>query len=203
MIGSKQISTSEEKEIARNLPYKRAKVFLESRAFIRECLSNLLGIKPLEIPLKAYPGEIPKIPKEIGNISISHTKDTLIVIWDENRIGIDMEKTNRNFNYKSLAEKYFRKNTEMTDKLKINKNYVLKNWSAVEAAIKWDGGKLSKDLKNWKYLKKKGKIIHENKKIELQLNQFEYKDWTISIAMQNKTYQNDQFVICDYGNNYF
>ena len=91
----------------------------------------------------------------------------------------------------------------MIEKSKINKNYVLKNWSAVEAAIKWDGGKLSKDLKNWKYLKKKGKIIHENKKIELQLNQFEYKDWTISIAMENKTYQNDQFVICDYGNNYF
>ena len=107
MKGLKHISTSEEKKISKLLSEKRAKVFLESRAFMRQCLSNLFNLNPLEIPLKAHPGEIPNIPEEMGNISISHTKNILILIWHEEKIGIDIEVSKRKFNYRGIAKKYF------------------------------------------------------------------------------------------------
>ena len=203
MIGSNQISTSEEKEIASKLSHIRAGVFLESRAFIRECLSTLLDSNPLEVPLRAYPGEIPMIPEEIGNISISHTGNILIVIWHIEKIGIDIERSDRNFNYQSLAKKYFQKNLDKKDINKLDKKEVLNQWSAIEAAIKWEGGKIANDLKQWKYIKHENKILHMNKKLKLKLNQFEYKGWTISVAMKSNIYKNDKFIICDKVNNFF
>ena len=197
MIDSKKISTSEEKQIANNLPIKRAKVFLESRAFMRECLSNLLDINPLDIPLKAYPGEIPQIPKDIGNISISHTQNVLIVIFHKDKIGIDIEKSDRKFNYQGLTKKYFHKRRSTKSKTRIYKKDVLKEWSAIEAAIKWEGGKISKDLREWEYISDNREIHNKNKNLTLELNQFDYKEWIISIATKGKKYKNDQFIICD------
>ena len=48
---------------------------------------------------------------------------------------------------------------------------------------------------------RKKKFIIKNKNLTLTLNQFEYKDWIISIATKGKKYQNDQFIICDGINN--
>ncbi len=194
----KYVSTNEEKNIARELTDRRAKVFLESRAFIRECLSNLLNIEPLEIPLNAYPGQIPKITQDIGNISISHTQNVLIVIWHYEKIGIDIEKSNRQFNYQGLEKKYHLNN----GKIKINKKDILNMWSAIEAAIKWEGGKLSKDIKKWKFTKNKSNIFHRDKKIKLQLHQFDYRGYIVSIAFKNELLKKNQLIICDKANNF-
>ncbi len=201
MRGTSQTSTTEEKEIAKKLSHIKARVFLESRAFMRECLSTLLDSDPLEVPLKAYPGKIPELPEEMGNISISHTEDILIVIWHEEKIGIDIEKSERKFNHQSLAKKYFRKNLDTKNINKLDKKAILNQWSAIEAAIKWEGGKLANDLKQWKYIKHEDKIFHEKKNLKLQLNQFEYKEWTISVAMKSNIFINEQFIICDMINN--
>ena len=191
------ISTEEEKEIAKKLSPLRAKVYLESRAFMRGCIAELLDKSPFEITLKAYPGEIPKIPKKDGNISISHTKNDLIVIWHEEKIGIDIEKTDRKFNYQCLAKKYFYKNFDIQDEKNWKKKDILNNWSAIEAAIKWDGGKLSNDLKQWQYIKNEKKILHEKKKLKLKLHQLFYKEWTISIATQSNEFKHNELIICD------
>ena len=201
MMDSKYISTTEEKKIAYNLPIKRAKVFLESRALMRECLSDFLEIRPLDIPLKAYPGAVPQVPQNIGNISISHTQNVLIVILHEEKIGIDIENSDRQFNYQGLTKKYFQKRERTKNKIRIQKKDILQEWSAIEAAIKWEGGKISKDLKEWEYVSEEKEIYHKNKNLTLTLNQFEYKDWIISIATRGKKYQNDQFIICDGINN--
>ena len=201
MMDSKYISTVEEKKIASNLPIKRAKVFLESRAFMRECLSNFLNISPLDIPLKAYPGGVPQVPQNIGKISISHTQNVLVVILHEDKVGIDIENSERKFNYQGLTKKYFQKKERTKNKISIQKKDVLKEWCAIEAAIKWEGGKISKDLKEWEYVSDEKEIYHKNKNLTLTLNQFDYKDWIISIATKGKKYQNDQFIICDGINN--
>ena len=119
MMDSKYISTTEEKKIAYNLPIKRAKVFLESRAFMRECLSDFLEITPLDITLKAHPGAVPQVPPNIGNISISHTQNVLIVILHEEKIGIDIENSDRKFNYQGLTKKYFQKRDRTKNKISI------------------------------------------------------------------------------------
>ena len=202
MTNSNYISTEEEKAIAKKLSVMRSKIYLESRAFIRDCISNLLNKNPLEITLKAYPGAIPKIPKEYGNISMSHTNNALVVVWHKEKVGIDIEKSDRKFNYQCLAKKYFKNNFEIKNNERLKKKDVLDYWSAIEAAIKWNGGKLANDLKEWKYNKDKNIILHKNKNLKLQLNQLVYKEWTISVATQSKESLTNDLIICDEDTNF-
>ena len=180
------VSTPNEINIASNLSSSRAKVFLESRFYIRDALSNLFDLNPLKIPLQANPGEPPTLPNGMGYISMSHCKDVCIICWNNERIGIDIEFSDRNFNYKGLAKKYFYK--KITNDSELNRYNILKQWSAIEAAIKWDRGKLSKDIKNWEYKNHGKNIFHIQKKFNVNLNQFSFLNWTISMASQNEIY---------------
>mgnify|MGYP001378156227 CR=1 FL=1 len=188
------ISTPNEIKIASRLSAKRAKVFLESRCYIRNALSSLFNIKPLEIHLKANPGKPPILPRGMGNISISHCENAFIICWYHKKIGIDIERSNRNFNYQSLSEKYF--NQKNIHKSNLNRYEVLKRWCATEAAIKWDRGSLSKDLKVWKYEKFENQIYNTNKKLKINLDQFAFEEWTISIAYKNEKLINHSKIIC-------
>tara|TARA_Y100000589_G_scaffold13201_1_gene10716 strand:+ start:17726 stop:18364 length:639 start_codon:yes stop_codon:yes gene_type:complete len=192
--GRKHLSTLNEIKIAQNLPQPKVNIFLESRAQIRYSLSTLFDINPLDIPLEAYPGEPPHLPENMGNISISHCKDALVVIWCKNRIGIDIERVDRNFNFRSLNDKYFAQNC--LEKNKVQPEEVLKKWSGIEAAIKWDKGKLSKDLRYWKYVKNRNYLFHERKKLEINISQFLFHDWIISIAYKHSENNNFSNIVC-------
>ncbi len=67
------------------------------------------------------------------------------------------------FNYKGLAQKYFYQ--KIINNSELNKYDILRQWCAIEAAIKWDRGKLSKDIKYWKYKNYKKKYISYKEKI--------------------------------------
>ena len=77
-----------------------------------------------------------------------------------------------------------------------NKYSILKEWSAVEAAIKCDRGKLSKDIKEWKYEMNNENLYHQSKKIKLNLIQIPYSDWTISIAYKKNFLHDLPKIIC-------
>ena len=188
------VSSPKEINIATNLSSSRAKVFLESRFYIRDALSKLFDLNPLEIPLRANPGEPPTLPKGMGYVSMSHCQDACIICWNKERIGIDIECSDRNFNYKRLAQKYFYQ--KIINNSELNKYYILKQWSAIEAAIKWDSGKLSKDIKYWQYKNYKKNLYHIKKKLTVNLNQFSFLKWTISIASQNDLYSSNN-IICN------
>jgi len=188
------VSSPKEINIASNLSSSRAKVFLESRFYIRDALSKLFNLNPLEIPLRANPGEPPILPKGMGYISMSHCQDACIVCWNKERIGIDIECSDRNFNYKRLAQKYFCQ--KIINNSELNKYDILKQWSAIEAAIKWDRGRLSKDIKYWQYKNNKKNIFHTKKKLTVNLNQFSFLKWTISIASQIDLYSSIN-IICN------
>ena len=162
---------------------------------MRDALSNLFNMKPLQIPITADPGKPPKLPIGMGYISISHCRDAFIIGWHQENIGIDIERSDRDFNYKNLARKYFY--PENIKNSNLNKYSILKEWSAVEAAIKCDRGSLSKDLKEWKYQKEKENLCHKSKKIKLNLIQFPFSDWTISVAYKNKTIYKLPIIICN------
>ena len=188
------VSSPKEINIASNLSLSRAKVFLESRFYIRDALSKLFDLNPLEIPLRAYPGEPPTLPKGMGYISMSHCQDACIICWNKERIGIDIECSDRDFNYKMLAQKYF--NPKIINNSELNKYDILKQWSAIEAAIKWDRGKLSKDIKYWQSKNYKKTISHTKKKLTVNMDQFSFLKWTISIASQNDLYSSIN-IICN------
>ena len=74
---------------------------------MRHSLSTLFELDPLTIPINAHPGKPPSLPSGMGNISLSHCKDAITIVWHKDKIGIDIERTDRDFNYLKFAEKYF------------------------------------------------------------------------------------------------
>ena len=83
------ISTVEEINIAKKLTNSRSKIFLETRAYLRQSLSTLFDLDPLKIPINAHPGEPPSLPSGMGNISLSHCKDAITIVWHKSKIRID------------------------------------------------------------------------------------------------------------------
>ena len=186
--GVQDVATPKELEIANKLSRQRANIFLESRAFIRKSLGNLFNIDPLEIPIIANPGKPPELPKGMGHISFSHCNDAIILVWHEEKIGIDIERVDRNFNYAKLAKKYFF-DSNRSDKTSIlDKISILNQWCAIEAAIKYDHGKLAKDIKDWQYNENKKTLFHKKKKLKLEISQIYFYKWTISLAYKDSTY---------------
>ena len=188
------VSTSSELRIASNLSQARAKIFLETRYYMRDALSALFDINPMKVPITALPGKPPELPNGMGYISISHCQDAFIIGWNRENIGIDIERSDRDFNYQKLTKKYFQE--ENIKNYNLNKYLILKKWSAIEAAIKCDRGKLSRDIKEWKYQINQGSIYHQSKKIKLNLIQIPFLYWTISIAYKNNSSYKLPIIIC-------
>jgi len=197
--GVQDVVTVEEIAIAKNLSSSRSKNFLETRAYLRKSLSTLFDLDPLEIPINAHPGEPPILPSGMGNISLSHCKDAITIVWHKRKIGIDIERTDRNFNYVKFAEKYFFRTNKSIPNNNLTKNMILNQWCAVEAAIKWDHGKLAKDINHWQFFEKPKKLIHKKKNIYLNFSLINFHNWTIALAYEEKTSFNPE-IICSSNN---
>ncbi len=137
------------------------------------------------MPIIANPGEPPKLPKGMGHFSFSHCNDAIILIWHEKKIGIDIERLDRDFNYEKLAKKYFFNSNRSNNTSVLYKNSILNQWCAIEAAIKWDHGKLAKDIKEWQYSKNDKTLFHKKKKLKLKFTQITFYKWTISLAYKD------------------
>ena len=59
------VSTSSELQIASNLSKARAKIFLETRYYMRDALSALFNINPIKIPITAQPVNLQNYQKDI------------------------------------------------------------------------------------------------------------------------------------------
>ncbi|KGF88315.1 putative 4'-phosphopantetheinyl transferase family protein [Prochlorococcus marinus str. GP2] len=189
------VATVEEIKTAKKLTSSRSKIFLETRAYLRQSLSTLFDLDPLEIPVNAYPGKPPSLPSGMGNISLSHCKDAIIIVWHKSRIGIDIERTDRDFNHIKFAEKYFLHTNKTNHNNYLTKNMILNQWCAVEAAIKWDHGKLAKDINHWQFFEKPKELIHNKKNIHLNYSHINFDNWTIALAYEEKT-SLDPKIIC-------
>ena len=132
----------------------------------------------------------------MGNISLSHCKDAVTIAWHTNKIGIDIERTDRNFNHAKIAEKYFLNTNKSTHKNKLTKSMILNQWCAVEAAIKWDQGQLSKDINHWQYFEKPNELIHNKKNLYLSYSHINFHDWTIALAFEEITSWKPEIICC-------
>ena len=188
--GVQDVATVDEIETAKTLSSSRSKIFLETRGYLRQSLSILFDLDPLEIPINAHPGEPPSLPSGMGNISLSHCKDAIIIVWHKSKIGIDIERTDRDFNYLKIAKKYFLNTNKSIHNNYMTKNMILKQWCAVEAAIKWDHGKLAKDINHWQFYEKPKKLIHKKKNIHLNYSEMNFDKWNIALAYEEKKIKN-------------
>jgi len=53
--GVQDVATEKEIKTSKTLTSSRSKVFLETRAYLRQSLSTLFNLDPLEIPINAQP----------------------------------------------------------------------------------------------------------------------------------------------------
>ena len=186
--GVQDVATLKELEIANKLSRQRANIFLESRAYIRQSLGTFFNLNPLEMPIIANPGEPPELPNGMGYFSFSHCSDAIILVWHEKKIGIDIERIDRDFDYDKLAKKYFLNSNRSNKTGELYKKSILNQWCSVEAAIKWDHGKLAKDIKEWQYSEYEKTLFHKKKKLKLKFTQITFYKWTISLAYQDSSH---------------
>ena len=177
--------TDLEKKYAANLSKKRGEEYAFSRGQMRNVLSEFLGINPLDIPLESFPGKPPLLREALGNISLSHCKDALLIGWSTNEIGVDIENTNRKFKFRNLLERYFleeeKKELEKLSDEKLRLS-VLNLWVLKEAAIKWQKGTIVKDLSLWQIDKKYKSAYHQSLKISLNTFHIFKDSWILGVA---------------------
>ena len=189
------ICSIEEKKNASNMNKIRAKEYLLSRSLIRQSLSEILNIVPLEIPLTAPPGKPPKLKKGFGYISLSHTKGTILIGWNTEKIGVDIERKDRKINEK-VIKKVFSQQEIYENNILNNHNFLL-GWTSKEAAIKWEEKSIFWNLFNWLWIKKEKKIINLINGTELDLINIDFKLWIISIATKRDGSKPKQYCFKD------
>jgi len=180
--------TEKEKKIASKLSPLKAKEYTFVRGYTRFLLSKLFKIPALDIPLNAPLGKPPFLEDNLGYISLSHCKDAILIGWSNNELGVDIERMDRSFCAKGIANKfysaeenYFLKNLG-DDVYRYN---VLKFWVLKEAAIKWQRGNIANDLSNWEVKSNFRSSFHNSLKIKLETSFLEFDEWLIGIAYKN------------------
>ncbi len=182
----KEISNIE-RVSAEKLTRKRAEEFFFSRSYTREAISTLFNVPPLSIPLSANPGKPPTLDNGWGYVSISHCVDALLVGWSIKEIGVDIERTDRVFEYKKIVNRFFAKEEILhIESLNIKEQNLitLKKWVTKEAAIKWSKGKLVRDLERWIPNNSKSDRILVNNKIKKKVSIYQQNifEWEVGIA---------------------
>tara|TARA_Y100001968_G_scaffold328607_1_gene376124 strand:+ start:3037 stop:3690 length:654 start_codon:yes stop_codon:yes gene_type:complete len=187
-----------ESEWAKNLPVKRVRQFKHSRGYVREALSELFNFPALEIPLDAPPGKPPELPDGWGFVSFSHCLDCLLIGWSPKRIGVDLERLDRDFEVDKLTNRLFSK-LEIKKLFKLTKqekmHEFLKQWVIKEAAIKWQRGSILKDFSEWDTSQNSNKAIHKSLGYITDFYFLSYEYWFIAIALEKGSH-NTQPILC-------
>ena len=182
----KYISSKEEK-ISKKFNSKKGAIYRFSRGYLRLCLSKVLGISSKDIPILSLPGQPPILPNKFGYISMSHSKNSLLLGWSLKRIGVDVENTGRNINLtRLLKSKWFKDEIKKIKDIdeKNLKLEILKIWVMKEALIKSHFGSIIEDYDKW-IIDFDNLIAKHNK---LNINRYvvndRIKDWTIGLAYE-------------------
>ena len=177
-----------EKLLAKKLSSQKAEEFILTRGYARYLIGNLFNVPPLEVPLKAHPGSPPILKKGWGNLSFSHCEDAILIGWCKEKIGVDIEKSNRKFKAEKIINRFY--NDQERFYFENSSPYcirskALKLWVLKEAAIKLKNGNLAIGLSKWIIKNCLKKAYYEKNEIEIDIRFIEYKSWFIGIAFDD------------------
>ena len=190
--------SSEEKKWVNHLASRRALNYHFSRGCLRHVLSNMTGLEPLEIPLKAEPGKPPLLAKGLGHISMSHCSDALLIGWSSTKIGVDIERKDRQFQAHKLSKRFFTKdeNSEIEHLNPLQaRELVLKRWVVKEAAIKWQSGKIATNINQWIWKNKSTYAYHKRFGHKVRIYERIHDQWTYAIALDEDSVTREP-IIC-------
>ena len=188
---SKLLTISREEQAwVEKLTARRGWTYHFSRGCARDVISKMTGTDPLEIPLKADPGKPPILAKGWGYISMSHCVDALLIGWSSEKIGIDIERKDRQFQAQRLSSRFFTKseNFEIENLTPTQvQEQVLRRWIIKEAAIKWQSGKISTNLGQWIWKNNSSFAYHKNLGYQVKVYNQNYNKWTYAIALDRNS----------------
>lgn len=149
-------------------------------------MSNMTGLDPLDIPLKADPGKPPLLAKGWGYISMSHCSDALLIGWSSAKIGVDIERKDRKFEAYKLSKRFFShyENCEIENLAPGQaKEIVLKRWVVKEAAVKWQRGKIGENINKWIWKNNSSFAHHKELGYRVKVYEQNHDQWTYAIAI--------------------
>jgi phosphopantetheinyl transferase len=129
---------------------------------------------------------------------MSHCSDALLIGWSAGKIGVDIERKDRQFKAYKLSKRFFTKyeNLEIENLTPSQaKEIVLKRWVVKEAAIKWQRGKLANDINHWIWRKKSSFAHHKKLGYKVKVYQQNHDQWTYAIAIDEDSNQRKP-IIC-------
>ena len=153
-------------------------------------MSSMTGLAPLDIPLKSDPGEPPSLAEGLGYISMSHCSDALLIGWSSARIGVDIERKDRQFQAHKLSKRFFtqEENCEIENLTPIQaKELVLKRWVIKEAAIKWQRKKIASNINEWIWENKSSFAYHKKLGHKVKVYEQTHDQWTYAIALDENS----------------
>ena len=190
--------SSEEKQWLKKLNPRRGLIYHLSRGCLRHVMSNMTGLEPLEIPLKADPGKPPLLAEGLGHVSMSHCSDALLIGWSPTKIGVDIERKDRQFQAHKLSKRFFTQdeNSEIEYLTPSQaKEIVLKRWVVKEAAIKWQSGKIATNINQWIWENKSLFAYHKRLGHKVKIYERIHDQWTYAIALDEDSVTREP-IIC-------
>ena len=188
----------QEKKWVQKLNPRKGKIYHFSRGCLRHVMSKMTGLEPLEIPLKAEPGKPPLLAEGLGHISMSHCSDALLIGWSSTKIGVDIERKDRQFQAHKLSKRFFTKdeNSEIEHLNPLQaRELVLKRWVVKEAAIKWQSGKIATNLNQWIWKNKSIHAYHKRFGHKVKIYERIHDQWTYAIALDENSLTREP-IIC-------
>ncbi len=182
--------SSKEKKWVQKLTPRRGLTYHFSRGCLRHVMSSMTGLEPLDIPLKADPGEPPSLAEGLGYISMSHCADALLIGWSSAKIGVDIERKDRKFQAHKLSKRFFSQyeNYEIENLMPSQaKELVLKRWVIKEAAIKWQSGKIATNINQWIWENKSSFAYHKKLGYKVKIYEQNHDKWTYAIALDENS----------------
>ena len=164
----------------------RAYQYIHSRGYVRYALSKIFNENPLDIHLNARPNNPPKLPSSHGHISFSHCKDMLVVAWSMKRVGIDIEREDRQIsNLKNFKKLFINDLSLLNPKITEGnslRSQILDMWVIKESLIKWEKSSIFDGMQNWKLFNNYNYAINKKSGLKVKIQKLDFNDWKIGIA---------------------
>ena len=137
--------------------------YCTSRHLLRAHLATCLGLPAEAVPLHSPPGEAPCLAEGYGAVSLSHSRDQLLLAWSPWPIGVDLEWQQRRIAAELLARRFFPPQEWQQLQCQAppeREALVLESWVRKEAAIKWQRSSLATDLRHWHWCVERQRLEH-------------------------------------------
>ena len=157
------LNSAHERGWSERLPAALQQRYLISRSLLRQRLAALLQLPAEAVPLHSPPGEAPVLNGQHGHVSLSHSREQLLLAWSPWPIGVDLEWQGRALQPASLARRFFPdcewRQLQAMEPAELGAA-VLESWVRKEAAIKWQQSSLARELRHWFWDRERQRLVH-------------------------------------------